>query len=194
MPHEPTQKTAIDPMKNPLPGTVQTQKGVPSRMGALGRTPSNAFQKALEQRREFLKKILASHEIRNPDELPPSAEELAQEPKDEEQEKAREEEKDEELVTRILSGEVSEVSPSGITIVYDRIASIGLALKESFPMSAEVKLAGYGAAGDIQMGDLVTLTYDESLDKDIRKLTAVSLNKRASAKAPVPPAPAAPAQ
>jgi hypothetical protein len=190
MPHESMEQGAVDLLKNPLPGTVQTPKGFPSRMDAAGRTPSSAFQRALEQRKEFLKKILASHEIRNNEETAKSA----SEPDSAEQEEALEEAKDEEMVTRMLSGEVSAVSPAEITIVYDRIASIGLALKMSFPMNAGVKLAGYGTLSDIRLDDRVTVTYDEVSSKDVKTLTAIAFNKRPAVKAAAPAVPAAPAQ
>lgn len=86
------------------------------------------------------------------------------------------------MVTKTLSGEVSAVGASGLALVYAIDSKSAASMEMWFPFESEIKLSGYKSKKEIKEGDLISVTYEEALDKSGRRLTGVTFK----GKKPVP--------
>ena len=67
-------------------------------------------------------------------------------------------------VTKNVTGEVSGVMPQGVGVVTERNAKLGYEKERWFPIAPTVALKGLTVLTQLQVGDIVEVTYREAKD------------------------------
>lgn len=82
------------------------------------------------------------------------------------------------MASKTLRGVVSARGPNGIALEFEKNEQEKAAREYWFPYEPGMKLGRYKSAEDIQEGDTVTVSYEESEDRSRRVLKMIELERR----------------